>query len=144
MCRMRFGSVAAIVVISGCALLPSAWLPLIPDELSTGKDSIYDLGAEFDLPEMVLSAAVRVELENRSAHGAQARVTMRVVGEQVHYSLRHVPAETESVIIGPDRADSVLVEGTLLTDPPVSLPMHIFFMGDDFQSGDTIHVSHGA
>jgi len=137
---MRCGSVAAIVVISGCALLPSAWLPLAPDELSTGKDSIYDLGAEFDLPEMVLSAAVRVELENRSAHGVEARVTMRVVGEQVHYSLRYVPAETESMIIGPDRADSVLVEGTLLTDPPVSLPMHTFFLGTDFQSGDTIHV----
>ena len=140
MCRMRCGSVAAIVVISGCALLPSAWLPLAPDELSTGKDSIYDLGAEFDLPEMVLSAAVRVELENRSAQGVEARVTMRVVGEQVHYSLRYVPAETESVIIGPDRADSVLVEGTLLTDPPASLPMHTFFLGTDFQSGDTIHV----
>jgi len=139
MCRMRCGWVAAIVVMSGCALLPSTLLPLTQDGLSAANNSIYDLGAQFDLP-TVISAAVRVELENRSAHGVEARVTMRVAGQQVHYSLRHVAAETERVIIGPDRADSVLVEGTLLTDPPASLPMRTFFLGDDFQSGDTIHV----
>lgn len=86
------------------------------------------------------SAPVRVRLRNPSAFDASARITMRVGGVVVHFTSNRVPAGTESMLVGPDRADSVLVELFIETDPPQSPPPRVFFLGADFQANDTIEI----
>ena len=88
----------------------------------------------------IRDGSIRLQVTNQALDAADIRVTMRVTGDQVHFSTRQIPAQSTDVIIGPDRADSVLVEITLLHSPPILRPSLTYFYGQDYQSGDTINV----
>ena len=92
----------------------------------------------------ITSGSVRVLLVNGSGEEVDVRVTMRVAGERVHFSFQRMAADSKNTVVGPDRADTVVVEATLLTSPTQDLPIQSFVFGQDFQSGDTIRVLLGA
>ncbi|MCG3126252.1 MAG: hypothetical protein CHACPFDD_01083 [Phycisphaerae bacterium] len=103
--------------------------------------SLFDVLTEtFEAPgKGADSAAVRVEFQNASALEATANVTMRVAGEVVHRSRRRLEPHSKVITVGPDAADSVLVEVTRAL-PARSLPLAPYFLGKDFSAGDTIVV----
>jgi hypothetical protein len=101
--------------------------------------TVAGLDSVFDVP-TVEKGAVRVQLRNRSAQDAEARVTMRVLGTRVHFSSRLLRAGSNELVVGPDEADSVLVEITLLGESSTSLPARAFFLHREFQPGEAVVV----
>lgn len=104
-----------------------------------GGGTLAELASVFDVP-TVEKGAVRVQLRNFSNRDAEARVTMRVLGTRVHFSSRLLRAGTNELVVGPDEADSVLVEMTVLGDGPESLPARTFFLNREFQPGEAVVV----
>lgn len=125
-------AVGASLSIGGC---PAA------DSGQNGPGSVSAVSRGL-VPPGVLSAPVRVRVFAPETAGVSVRVTMRVVGQVVHFSTREVAAGKATLIIGPDRADTVIVEGTILTDPPQVAPIHSFVLGRDFKGGELIVVTY--
>lgn len=135
MYRQALLLVLGVLFVGGCvgnALLSDNvdWAAIL-DQLTQGSQN----------PPAVSSGAVRVELVNASAYTAEARITMRVAGEQVHYSLRDIAAGREDTVVGPDRADSVLVEASYDVEPAYADAARAFFLGTDFDAGDTLRIT---
>lgn len=86
------------------------------------------------------SGFVTVEVVNSSTRVADARVTMRIAGAEVHLAARRVPAKDFAIIVGPDRCDTIVVEATFGGDPPFTLPPQLFELGRDFDRGSTVRV----
>lgn len=101
--------------------------------------TLSDLASVFDVPS-VEKGAVRVQLRNLSNQDAEARVTMRILGTRVHFSSRLVRAGADELVVGPDEADSVLVELSLLGESSASLPARAFFLNREFQPGEAVLV----
>jgi len=131
MLRWQIGLIGLTLVLTGCS--PQSGLTLTDVLSLLGSDT--GLGHP-DLPQ----GGVRVQLVNASGHEADVRVTMRVAGEQVHFSFQRLAINAADLVIGPDRADSVLVEITLLGNPNQALQPLTYFLGLGFHSGDTILV----
>ncbi len=131
MSRWLVGSLTLAVGLSGCSL---DGLPSLSDVASQLGTDIGPVG--LDVP----SGWTRVQLVNASGHEADVRITMQVAGERVHFSLQHLAIDESNLVIGPDRADSVLVEITLLGDPDRVLAPLTYFLDHGFHSGDTIFV----
>lgn len=134
----KTGIFLSLIVLIGCQAVSD-----LGDSTSTFNWAQLATGASgdsaFDVPN-VNDGSVRVQLVNASGQVVDARITMRVVGQVVHLATRQIPVAAEDVFIGPDRADSVLVEVTLLTNPPVIRTPLSYFLGRDFVSGDTIRI----
>lgn len=134
----KSGIFLLLVTLLGCQAvidLGEAAATLDWQQLVTG-----DLGtSSLDRP-AIQDGSVRVSIVNASGQIVDVRLTMRVIGQIVHFAARRIPIGGQDVFIGPDRADSVLVEVTLLTDPPVIRAPLTYFYGQDFNSGDTISV----
>lgn len=126
----------ACTTILGCPFVNNA--PILPG-LSLGSIglTVGDVVTGRTIPP-VESASIRVEIDNQSGFAAATRLTMRVGGRQVHLSTRRIEPRTAFVVIGPDRADSILFEATVLSASPFSLPPEARFLGEDFTSGDTV------
>jgi hypothetical protein len=134
MSRLLTLAATAALLLAGCLPAPTdnGGLP--------GGDStpaVGDTTSEQDLPE-VPSGRVVIRVINTSTHDADVTTTMRTAGVRVHFAQRRVPASARDIIIGPDRTDSILIEGTLIDDTPRALPTRILKLGQDFQSGDEI------
>jgi hypothetical protein len=137
---LRFAAVAALLpLIGGCPLL-SDLQSLGTDPPAAPSPSVGDLTSAFDSPP-VTSGPIRVRFLNEADVAADVRLSMRVAGLMVHQSSRRVPAGSTRVLVGPDRADSILVEITQLKTPePRSLPATALFLGLDFFSGETVEI----
>ncbi|RMF79720.1 MAG: hypothetical protein D6744_08880, partial [Planctomycetota bacterium] len=61
-----------------------------------------------------VAAAILVEISNPTDFDANVTVVMTVAGVQVHAARRFVPAGAQSTIVGPDNADAVSIETTLV------------------------------
>lgn len=126
------------------ALLLTVWTACDagPNGVAAPLGSVLDavLSDTFESPaDGAASGAVRLEFQNASALEATANVTMRVAGQVVHRSRRRLEPQSRVVTIGPDVADSVLVEVTREL-PGRSLPLRPYFLGQDFAAGDTIVI----
>lgn len=123
----------AFLALGGC--------PAIDSGSQNGPASVGAVSRGL-VPPGIVSAPVRVRVFAPEAAGVSVRVTMRVVGQVVHFSTREIAAGQATLIIGPDRADTVIVEGTILTDPPQAAPLHTFVLGKDFKGGELIIVTY--
>jgi hypothetical protein len=102
--------------------------------------NIADLSAALDAPRFPLGR-VLVQFHNDAAVDADVQLTMRVGGFMVHHAARRVPSASSSVIVGPDHADSIVVEITQLKSPePRSLPSQVYFVGLDFLPGQVLNI----
>ncbi len=135
MCMRVIGLAALCAVVGGCPPETHVIGPTV------GPDLVADVGGSVgrEVAE-VLSGAVTVQIVNGSGVEAYVRVSMRVAGKLVHRSERRLAADEHHGVIGPDRADSVLVEVTLLGAVEIARPPKNYFLGDDFASGETIVV----
>ncbi|MBU0641241.1 MAG: integrin alpha [Planctomycetes bacterium] len=142
MSRTRLGLLIATLFLTGCYVDPETGLPVLalPGHTITSVADTVSENLAGHVPPAVANGAVRVHIVNESGRDVDLRITMRVAGERVHFSGRNMASGAEDIIIGPDRADTVLVEATLLGESPESLPMQTFTLGDDFMPGDTILV----
>ncbi len=130
-----------------CILLTVMTLPLLGCPFSTPVPTLFDvvggvgsIPSGFPIP-AVDSGTINVEFVNESGKFVDGRVTMRIAGRQVHFTVRRIAPEGSQMVVGPDRADTVLIEATVIDeDPPRSLPMQNLVLGRDFSSGDTVVV----
>ncbi len=127
-------------------LLVAVSLAGCPDAVQTDLSDIWE-GIAGDLltdagrtTVDVEDGSIRVKVISEAPVEARIKVTMRVAGAQVHYAERRIPAHGTDIIIGPDRADSVLVEASLTDTAPVVEPLRTYFLGTDFESGDMLVV----
>lgn len=126
----------AFALFAGCPQNP--FVPIgAPEPLGTVADNVSSNLFGLDFPS-VPAGKIVVKLVSDSFHDAHARVTMRVAGQLVRQVNRRVAALTQELFIGPDFADSVLIEATVLDDPPRSVPLGNFQLGTHFATGDTI------
>lgn len=88
----------------------------------------------------VVDARIRVHFQNLSKLTATATVTMRTAGEQTRFARRTIRGESDNVVIGPDRTDSLTVEIALHSNPSRSLPQRVLRLGRDFRNGDTVEI----
>lgn len=84
------------------------------------------------------SGFVTVEIVNATSRDAECRVTMRIAGVEVHLAERRVPAKDTTIVIGPDRCDTIAVEATFPGDAPVTLTPQLFRLGADFDRGSIV------
>lgn len=99
--------------------------------------TLKDVAPALDFPE-VPAARVRVEVLNLSNNDATARLTMRVGGRRVHFSTRTVRANGATVLVGPDRADTILFEAAVFETPSRSIPAETRILNRDFVSGNLV------
>lgn len=119
--------------IAGCRPPAEVWPPLDWSQLAPADG----VNSGLDQPDVV-DGRVRVALENQANGRAETRVTMRTAGQIVHFTSQTIPGGGALAIIGPDRADSILVEVARIGGKVAAKPPAAFFLGRDFTSGDTI------
>ena len=124
--------VAGSLSLGGCPLLIDGVNNLLSRDLS-----LRDVASGLDFPN-IPSGAIRVEVINQSGSLAETRITMRVGGRRVHLSTRRVQPTSQAVIVGPDRADSVLFEASVFSNPARVVTPETRILGRDFSSGQTV------
>jgi|GEM_PF-5571941 len=135
---------AALGLLAGCNFFPCDFgFPfLTPSDTQSVKAVTPDDLPDPNTPAKGSPAAdadpIRLRLSNPSSRDADCRVTMELVGSEVHFSLRRIIAATNSLVIGPDRADIIRIEATFLGDPVAQMAPQILRLNQDFKPGDTI------
>lgn len=125
-----------------CLLCVGCLTPIgVPTPLGTFGETAAGLLLQsgLDIP-AVVAGRVSVRFVNESRFSVDARTTMRVDGQLVHVSQRRIDARTERVVIGPDWAESIVVEVTQLRPEARSLPMRSLRLGRQFLPGETIDI----
>ena len=125
-----------LLVFNGCIFFPNLTSPNSPVALrDVAAGRLSDFASLLDAPR---GAFATVQIVNPTAFDATCRVTMRQFGQRVNLASRRVAAGAESVVIGPDRSDSILIEATFAGDQPVSIQPRQFRLGREFNAGDVI------
>ena len=148
MLRSRFVIIAAVLCIAGCpqfAGIFSGWYDTL--DISGGQ-SVQDVSPQ-DISDPNGAARtspaagdpVRVLVRNDYDLDAECVLTMELIGQQVHFSTREVLAEGGEVVIGPDKAEIIRINGTYLGDPPIVLDEAVLTIGEDFEAGDLIEYT---
>ncbi len=139
MTRLTFCAlIACLPLLPGCEFVSDVIAARNPAPGAALTD-VDDITSAFDAPG-INTGAVRVRIVNEAAIAADVRTTLRTAGIVVHRSSRRVAASSNSVVVGPDQADSILVEITQLKLEPRTLPSRAFFLGLDFSPGQTVIV----
>ncbi len=127
--------------VAGCPIqLPTSDSPTDGNSLSptsSENGDVNDVSSARDLP-TIENGRVKIRIVNKATSAATVRTTMRIAGVQVHAATKQVPAARDDIVVGPDTADAVVVEATVLSEPPETLPIATYFLGRDFAAGDTI------
>ena len=148
MFRPRHLSIVLLAALVGCAFSPTQLLELFSGQ-STGSgatvgdvapDTISDANNPANDSSAAAEAPILLRLSNPTLRDADCSVTMEIVDQEVHASVRRILAPTDSVVIGPDRADIVRVEATFVGQPPIEMDPQMLRIGEDFAAGDTIDV----
>lgn len=131
-------SVFGLLAITAAALASFAGCP--DQAASSASRFVSDVSAAFDVPSVV-SGKVRVRLVNRLPEAVRASVTIEVLGTEVHLSERTVPADTDTLVIGPDSGELLRVRAELLSGwARRALREQSYRFGADFRDGDTVVV----
>jgi hypothetical protein len=134
--------IGSLAFVGGCPLLSDVQTALNGPDNSAGPPlgNVGDLTSGLDAPP-VTTGQIRVRFLNDADVDADVRLTMRVAGQMVHQAKRRVPGDSSSVFVGPDRADSILVEITQLKGTgPRSLPARALFLGLNFNPNELIDI----
>jgi hypothetical protein len=146
MFQPRYALLAVLGLLTGCIVSPAQLAQWIAEGPEGSGPSVADLAPNpipdpndpaFDSP-AVADAPIRVRLSNPTERDADCRVTMQIIGREVHFSLRRILAATSSLVIGPERADIVRIEVTFLGEPPAAMEPQVLRIGRDFAPGDII------
>ncbi len=147
MLKPRVLLVAFVGVVVGCGWCPLDFgqlIPGIPEATPTVGEVSSDNTLDPNTPALdspaAGSAPVRVRISNPTERDADCRITMELIGREVHFSLRRILAATESLVIGPDRADIIRIEVTFLGATPIIIDVQVLRLGEDFAPGDTIDI----
>ncbi len=80
-------------------------------------------------------------ITNTESVPAVCRITMTLVGTEVHFSFKRIPAGGQVAVIGPERADQILVETVFEGSPPVTLDAITLYMGRDYSAGEVVRLA---
>ena len=146
MFKPRNAIILVLGLVLGCNFIPADLSQLCPLGDSADPQSVQDVTpgdiSDPDSPALNSPAVegdpIRVRLSNPTNRDADCVVTMELIGREVHLSTRRIIASTDSLIIGPDRADAVRIEATFLGDPPIAIIPTDLKIYQDYQPGDTI------
>lgn len=134
------GSISApgLLAILAAALVSFAGCP--DPSASSASRFVSDVSAAFDVPS-VAAGKVRVRLVNRLPEAVHATVALEVLGSEVHVSERTVPADTDTLVIGPDSGELLRVRAESLDGAARrTLREQTYRFGDGFRDGDTVVV----
>lgn len=109
-----------------------------PPQSSSSGSTVSDVSSAFEVPG-VLSGTIRVRLVNETSATAQTRIVMEVLGAAVHDASRQLPAGADTLVIGPDTADRVVVTAEWLDkNSALQQREQEYVFGSEFQDGDTV------
>jgi len=147
-CRRRYVFMLLVGALVGCVFHPGQLAQWTTEEqpfpeLTVGdvaREQISDPNAPAFHAPAASAAPIHVRISNPTPRDADVRITMELVGHEVHFSLRRVVAASAAIVIGPERADIVRVGVTFLREPPIVLDTQVLRIGEDFEPGDIIEV----
>ena len=135
-------------LLVGCNFFPAEFSQWFSSGLTGGNQTVGDVTPDNiedpNTPAKGSPAAtqdpIRLRLSNPSSQVADCRVTMELVGQEVHLSVRRLLAASSALVIGPDRADIITIDATFQGTTPVVMDTIVLRIGVDFQSGQLINV----
>lgn len=145
---LRLALLVGSGLLAGCGLFSGDFSQWFSIDLNPGSESVKNVTPDnIDDPNApakgspaATQSPVRLRLTNSTQYAADCRITMEIIGRQVHLSLRRLLPTARSLVIGPDRADVIRIDVTFIASPPIQLETQILRIGRDFQSGDLIDV----
>jgi len=141
------GLVVSIGVLSGCWVLEQ-----LPDLFDGSGGEQPPAGQELPADRLPAAASVTTRVINEARVPADVRVVYLIEQDMVHHAtslLGAAPDATSTSDVGPDEADTVVVDGAFLFDEAggarvgqAAQPFGplVFVSGADFQSGDVLEV----
>lgn len=147
MFQVRYALIVVLGFLVGCNLSPTELLQFFTEGPSGAGRSVQDVAPETisdpndparNSPGAT-QAPISVRLSNPTPRDADCRVTMEIIGQEVHLSFRRVVAATGVVVIGPDQADIVRIEVTFLGEPPAAMETQVLRIHRDFEPDTTIN-----
>ncbi|MEP0846537.1 MAG: hypothetical protein HRF50_06895 [Phycisphaerae bacterium] len=131
-------SALSLLVTTAAALMSFAGCP--DQSASSASRFVSDVSSSFDVPNVV-SGKVRVRLDNRLPEPVHATVAIDILGNEVHVAERTVPAETDTLVVGPDSGEVLWVRAESLGGSGRrTLREQSYRFGADFRDGDTVVV----
>lgn len=125
-------AIALCTTMAGCP--PGATIGEPNSTISPGPS---DPGGPVDSADGTVATRgkVMVEVVNPTKRDATARVRMDLLGQRVRFSQRDVTSGGTSAIVGPDEADTVVIDAEFDGTPAASAPTAEFRFGREFSDG---------